>query len=131
MNNASAMPRLLPRAPPCIPWPAQGMGGGAWLKLKRIRSLGTQRGFWPKTLHGRHVLFFEERKTKKKIMNEQNPLHKNGSEIRNRSFQEFRVPSLTKSILRQSREYLCPLTIDREMINIFDLFSEKHFREKV
>jgi len=39
MNNASAMPRLLPRAPPCIPWPAQGMGGGAWLKLKRIRSL--------------------------------------------------------------------------------------------
>lgn len=33
------MPRLLPRAPPCIPWPAQGMGGGAWLKLKRIRSL--------------------------------------------------------------------------------------------
>lgn len=59
------MPRLLPRAPPCIPWPAQGMGGGAWLKLKRIRSLGTQRGFWPKTLHGahgRHVLFFKERK---------------------------------------------------------------------
>lgn len=40
------------------------MGGGAWLKLKRIRS-PPQRGLWAKTLHdvhGRHVLFFEEKK---------------------------------------------------------------------
>jgi len=82
MNNASAMPRLLPRAPPCIPWPAQGMGGGAWLKLKRIRSL--RNGSWTKTLHsthGRHVLLSSKKRkeedSEKKITDEKDSSRKN------------------------------------------------------
>lgn len=104
------MPRLLPRAPPCIPWPAQGMGGGAWLKLKRIRSLGTLRGFWPKTLHGahgRHVLFFSKEEEGDYERAETSSQKRERKSKSRRVIREFRIPSRRKSVLRYRIQEFC------------------------